>query len=87
MRTVQLSHGGGGQEMNKLISDLFFHHFQNEILLKAEDAAVLQLEGPIAFTSDSFTVSPLFFAGGDIGKLAIAGTVNDLAWSVHSRNT
>lgn len=79
MRTVQLSHGGGGQEMNKLISDLFFHHFQNEILLKAEDAAVLQLEGPIAFTSDSFTVSPLFFAGGDIGKLAIAGTVNDLA--------
>ncbi|MGY6037366.1 hydrogenase expression/formation protein HypE [Aeromonas sp. AE23HZ002T15] len=79
MREIQLSHGGGGVEMNQLINQLFFHHFGNEILLRGEDAALLPISGPIAFTTDSFTVSPLFFAGGDIGKLAIAGTVNDLA--------
>lgn len=79
MQQIQLSHGGGGQEMNSLIKDLFFHHFANKILLKTEDAAILPTNGKIAFTTDSFTVSPLFFAGGDIGKLAIAGTVNDLA--------
>jgi len=79
MKTVQLSHGGGGEETNDLIHDLFYHHFKNDILIKAEDAAVLQVEKKIAFTTDSFTVSPIFFNGGDIGKLAIAGTVNDLA--------
>lgn len=79
MRSVQLSHGGGGEETNSLIHDLFYRHFGNEILIKAEDAAVLQVEKKIAFTTDSFTVSPLFFNGGDIGKLAVAGTVNDLA--------
>lgn len=79
MREIQLSHGGGGVEMNQLISHLFFRHFGNEILLRGEDAALLPVEGPVAFTTDSFTVSPLFFEGGDIGKLAIAGTVNDLA--------
>jgi hydrogenase expression/formation protein HypE len=79
MKQIQLSHGGGGQEMNSLIKDLFFHYFANDILLKTEDAAVLPTQGKIAFTTDSFTVAPIFFAGGDIGKLAIAGTVNDLA--------
>ncbi|MBD1577163.1 hydrogenase expression/formation protein HypE [Vibrio sp. S11_S32] len=79
MKQIQLSHGGGGQEMNSLIHDLFFRHFANDILLKTEDAAVLPTNGKIAFTTDSFTVAPIFFAGGDIGKLAIAGTVNDLA--------
>jgi len=79
MKTVQLSHGGGGEEANTLIHDLFYTHFNNDILIKAEDAAVLQVEKKIAFTTDSFTVTPLFFNGGDIGKLAIAGTVNDLA--------
>ena len=79
MKTIQLSHGGGGEETNTLISDLFYHHFKNDILIKAEDAAVLQVEKKIAFTTDSFTVSPIFFNGGDIGKLSIAGTVNDLA--------
>lgn len=79
MKQVQLSHGGGGEETNKLIHDLFYRHFQNEILVKAEDAAVLEVDKKIAFTTDSFTVSPLFFGGGDIGKLAVAGTVNDLA--------
>ncbi|MEA1920036.1 MAG: hydrogenase expression/formation protein HypE [Campylobacterota bacterium] len=76
---IQLSHGGGGEETNNLIHDLFYKHFSNEILLKAEDAALLHVNETIAFTTDSFTVSPLFFNGGNIGKLAIAGTVNDLA--------
>lgn len=77
--SIQLAHGGGGLEMNKLIRNLFFKAFDNCILRNEEDAALLNLQGPTAFTTDSFTVSPLFFAGGDIGKLAIAGTVNDLA--------
>lgn len=79
MNVVQLSHGGGGEETNALIHDLFYKHFSNDILIKAEDAAVLEVEKKIAFTTDSFTVTPLFFNGGDIGKLAVAGTVNDLA--------
>jgi len=79
MTTIQLSHGGGGQASNTLIHDLFYRHFNNDILIKAEDAAVLQVEKNIAFTTDSFTVTPLFFKGGDIGKLAVTGTVNDLA--------
>ncbi|QSX28508.1 hydrogenase expression/formation protein HypE [Shewanella cyperi] len=79
LKQIQLAHGGGGLEMAKLIRELFFTAFDNPILAAEEDAAVLNLSGPCAFTTDSFTVSPLFFAGGDIGKLAIAGTVNDLA--------
>lgn len=79
MKRVQLSHGGGGQEMNQLITNLFFRHLGNDILLRNEDAAVLNCQGEIAMTTDCFTVSPLFFAGGNIGKLAVAGTVNDLA--------
>ncbi len=76
---IQLSHGGGGKEMNALINDMFFTAFANPILTSQEDSAQLQLSGATAFTTDSFTVDPLFFAGGNIGKLAIAGTVNDLA--------
>jgi hydrogenase expression/formation protein HypE len=79
MKQVQLSHGGGGQESNALIHELFYKAFENEILVKAEDAAVLRAGEEIAFTTDSFTVSPIFFNGGNIGKLAIAGTANDLA--------
>jgi hydrogenase expression/formation protein HypE len=79
MKQIQLSHGGGGEETNSLIQDLFYRHFSNEILIAAEDAAVLDIKNKIAFTTDSFTVSPIFFNGGNIGKLAIAGTVNDLA--------
>ncbi|MEA3492480.1 MAG: hydrogenase expression/formation protein HypE [Campylobacterota bacterium] len=79
MNQIQLSHGGGGEETSSLINDLFFRYFDNEILLKAEDAALLEVKKKIAFTTDSFTVTPIFFNGGNIGKLAIAGTVNDLA--------
>lgn len=79
MNQIQLSHGGGGEETNALIHDLFYRYFGNDILMAAEDAAVLEVKNKVAFTTDSFTVSPLFFNGGNIGKLAIAGTVNDLA--------
>ncbi|MDR1008583.1 MAG: hydrogenase expression/formation protein HypE [Campylobacteraceae bacterium] len=77
-KKILLSHGGGGEEMQSLISNLFFSHFNNEILNKTEDSATLHVKNKIAFTTDSFTVTPFFFNGGDIGKIAIAGTVNDL---------
>ncbi len=79
-KRILLSHGGGGEETQSLIKNLFFTHFANDILIQMEDAASLQMQTKkIAFTTDSFTVSPLFFNGGNIGKLAIAGTVNDLS--------
>ncbi|MDR2099615.1 MAG: hydrogenase expression/formation protein HypE [Campylobacteraceae bacterium] len=77
-KKILLSHGGGGEEMQSLINGLFFKYFGNEILNKMEDGAILQTSGKVAFTTDSFTVTPIFFNGGDIGKIAVAGTVNDL---------
>ena len=79
MKKVLLSHGGGGEETQRLIKDLFLKYFSNEILNRLEDSALLNLRGKVAFTTDAFTVSPIFFRGGNIGKLAVAGTVNDLA--------
>ena len=77
---IALRHGAGGEETSKLILDIFAAHFQNEILNKMEDAAVLpEMQGIPVFTSDSFVVEPLFFPGGDIGRLSVCGTVNDLA--------
>lgn len=78
MTQIKLAHGNGGSENNELISQVFYKAFQNEILSKSEDAAVIE-GGKLAFSTDSFTVSPLFFAGADIGKLAVCGTCNDLA--------
>ncbi|MGB5868313.1 MAG: AIR synthase related protein, partial [Arcobacteraceae bacterium] len=79
-KTITLSNGNGGEENNELISKVFYKHFKNDILEKSEDAAILNVEaGELAFSTDSFTVSPLFFAGADIGKLSICGTCNDLA--------
>lgn len=78
MKTITLAHGNGGQENNELISKVFYKAFKNDILEKSEDAAVIQ-NGVLAFSTDSFTVSPLFFNGADIGKLSICGTCNDLA--------
>ncbi|WP_417327740.1 hydrogenase expression/formation protein HypE [Halarcobacter sp.] len=78
MKTITLAHGNGGQENNELISKVFYKAFKNDILDKSEDAAVIE-NGNLAFSTDSFTVSPLFFNGADIGKLAICGTCNDLA--------
>ena len=77
-KTITIAHGNGGEENNELIKKIFYKHFENDILAKSEDAAVIE-DGKLAFTTDSFTVSPLFFPGGDIGKLAVCGTCNDLA--------
>ena len=77
-KTITLAQGNGGIENNELISKVFYKAFKNEILEKSEDAAVIH-GGELAFSTDSFTVSPLFFSGGNIGKLSICGTCNDLA--------
>lgn len=77
---VQLSHGDGGKKTAALIMEVFCKNFGNELHEKSRDAAVFAVEkGSLAFTTDSFVVRPLFFPGGDIGKLAVCGTVNDLA--------
>ncbi|UTJ07712.1 hydrogenase expression/formation protein HypE [Arcobacter roscoffensis] len=78
MKKVTLAHGNGGAENQELISKVFYKAFENEILAKSEDAAIID-NGRLAFTTDSFTVSPIFFNGADIGKLSICGTCNDLA--------
>jgi hydrogenase expression/formation protein HypE len=79
-KIIQLSHGDGGIKTGELINNLLLGYFGNKILNKLEDSAVLKSDGRrIAFTTDSFTVDPIFFPGGDIGKLSIFGTVNDLA--------
>ncbi len=76
---ITSAHGGGGKIMNELIHTIFEKNFSNEILSKMEDSAILPVSGgKIAFTTDSFVVSPLFFKGGDIGRLSVCGTVNDL---------
>jgi hydrogenase expression/formation protein HypE len=83
--TVTLAHGGGGKAMKDLIDDVFARAFDNPLLAPMEDQARLKLAAlaargdRLAFTTDSYVVTPLEFPGGDIGKLAVCGTVNDLA--------
>lgn len=80
--TIVMGHGAGGKMMNDLIRHLFAAEFSNDLLGQMADATVIQLEaGRLAFSTDSFVVSPLFFPGGDIGELAVNGTVNDIAMS------
>jgi hydrogenase expression/formation protein HypE len=77
---ILLAHGGGGRLTANLISNNILPKFSNEILAQLADAASLELDSSaICFTTDSYVVKPLFFNGGDIGKLAVCGTVNDLA--------
>ena len=88
---ITLAHGSGGKAMHELVEGLFLEYLRNPLLESLEDQAVFEIpqlgagESPrpvrLAFTTDSFVVDPLFFPGGDIGKLAINGTVNDLAMS------
>ncbi len=80
--SVDLSHGGGGRAMVQLISDVFGKAFDNEWLRQGDDGAVLPAPGPgerLVVATDAHVVSPLFFPGGDIGCLAVHGTVNDVA--------
>ena len=79
-KNILLGHGSGGTLTHQLIQDIFVKHFSNSILNVQGDSALLDISSwEIAMTTDSFVVDPIFFPGGDIGKLAIAGTVNDLA--------
>ena len=79
---ITLSHGSGGKATQTLIEAVFLEAFANPLLAPLEDGAILTaLGGRLAFTTDSYVVSPLFFPGGDIGDLAVNGTVNDLAVS------
>ena len=77
---ITLAHGSGGRMMQELIASLFRKAFDNPALNSQDDAAELTMPGTrLAFTTDSYVVTPLFFPGGDIGKLAVCGTINDLA--------
>jgi len=79
---ILLGHGSGGQLSHDLIKNLFVRYFDSDELKKESDSAILNIpETTIAYTTDSYVVDPIFFKGGNIGKLAIAGTVNDLAVS------
>jgi hydrogenase expression/formation protein HypE len=78
-KKILLAHGSGGQLMHDLIRDLILPNFGNPLLNKLTDSAVFNFQDKeSAFTTDSFVVHPLFFPGGDIGKLAVSGTINDL---------
>ena len=82
--TVMLGHGSGGTMMKRIIDEVFFEAYASDELLRGDDAAVLPApaEGErLAFSTDSFVVTPHFFPGGDIGRLAVCGTVNDVATS------
>lgn len=76
---ITLAHGSGGKLTQELISGLFQRYFSNEILNQGNDGAVIELNGRIACSTDSFVITPIFFNGGNIGKLSVCGTVNDLA--------
>lgn len=81
-KNILLGHGSGGRLSHDLIKEMFIKYFYNDILVDQTDAAVLKIgTGKLSFTTDSFVVDPIFFPGGDIGKLAVAGTVNDVAVS------
>ena len=82
MEIITLSHGSGGKATNKLIDNLFYKYFNNEFLLQKNDSSVLPvINGKIAMSTDSFVINPIFFEGGDIGKLAVCGTINDICMS------
>jgi len=78
---ILLAHGSGGKLGHDLVEKNFIPLFKNPLLDKLDDSAVFELSGQLAFTTDSYVVSPIFFPGGDIGRLAVCGTVNDLAMS------
>jgi len=79
-KTILLDHGSGGTASQDLIGNLFLKYLDNAILHGLEDSAILENQpGRLAFSTDSYVVDPIFFPGGDIGKLAVHGTINDLA--------
>ena len=82
MKQITLSHGSGGEETHELIENLFYKYFNNDILLQQNDSSIIdEINGKLVVTTDSFVINPIFFNGGDIGKLSVCGTVNDLCMS------
>lgn len=77
-KVITMVHGSGGQATDDLIASIFAKEFSNDTLNQMEDSAVVPGAGKIAMTTDSFVVTPVIFRGGDIGRLCICGTVNDL---------
>src|ERR1700732_3230293 len=81
-KEIVLAHGSGGKLSRQLIDKIVLPQFRNELLEPLHDGAIFSLGDPrLAFTTDSYVVTPIFFPGGDIGKLAVHGTVNDIAMS------
>jgi len=78
---ILLAHGSGGKLAHDLIEKSFARILDNPLLAPLDDSAVFEISGKVAFTTDSFVVDPIFFPGGDIGKLSVCGTVNDLSMS------
>lgn len=79
---IRLVHGDGGKYTALLLKEIFYKHFENDLLVNSLDACIFKVkEGNLAFTTDTFVVKPLIFPGGDIGKLAVCGTINDLVVS------
>ncbi|NER09454.1 hydrogenase expression/formation protein HypE [Muriicola jejuensis] len=76
---IHLGHGSGGLMTRELLDEIIFKTFSNPFLDKKHDGAILDIAGPLAMSTDSFVVSPIFFKGGNIGELAVHGTVNDVA--------
>lgn len=76
---VLLAHGSGGRLSHDLIEKKLLPPLANPMLNRLDDSAIFEFSGHLAFTTDSYVVNPIFFPGGDIGKLAICGTVNDLS--------
>lgn len=79
-KTIQLDQGSGGRATHELVQQLFIQSFQNEFLLQMNDSALVEIQGAqVALTTDSYVVDPIIFPGGNIGSLAVHGTVNDLS--------
>lgn len=82
MSIITLAHGSGGQQSHELVKKIFIDKFNNEILSQMNDSSVIEVGGSrLAFTTDSYVINPIIFPGGDIGRLAVCGTVNDLSMS------
>ncbi|WP_018248601.1 hydrogenase expression/formation protein HypE [Orenia marismortui] len=82
MKIITMAHGSGGKLTEELIEGIFYKSFKNDLLLQANDSTLLSfIKGRLVATTDNFVVKPIFFRGGDIGKLSICGTVNDLLMS------
>ncbi|MEE9366090.1 MAG: AIR synthase related protein, partial [Dehalococcoidales bacterium] len=76
---ILLAHGSGGKLAHDIIRNSFLSALENPVLSQLDDSAIIEPAGRLAFTTDSYVVQPIFFPGGDIGKLAVCGTINDLA--------